>query len=124
MMHNEKKSKSTLIIWSVLVLEVILLFTFAIILSNIHSSALNNMPQQTAQVEAVKKYINKNGSTSKQYRICFKFKDSMEKEFIVDEDAYEIIQENQTGTLFYKAIYPNKKSYERVFIRFEKAPLE
>ena len=121
-MPDEKKYDTGLILGLVLAAEILLLFAFAAILSNINKNALNIMPEQTAQVEAVKKYVNENGIRSEKYRVCFRFKDGVEKIFITDYESYKNIRENQKGTLYYKEIQPNTGEYDRVFIRFEKEP--
>ena len=101
-MSGEKKSKSTLIIWLAFAAEIVgIIIVFAIII-NVEKSGLKAMPEQTAQVEVVKKDIY--GIKIKPYDYCvqFKFKDGREKLFIIDRETYETIQENDTGTLFYK----------------------
>jgi len=123
MMPYEKKSKAGLILGLAAAAEFILLIVFAIIVSNISGDALNKMPEMTARVEVVDKNIK--GGTPTQYRICFQFKDGTEKIFITDFESYEKIQENQSGTLFYKEVYrsdgTNTNESDRLFIRFEQA---
>jgi len=126
-MPSKKRISGTLIIWLVLSAEVILFFAFAFILTGISGSALNKMPEQTAQVEVVKKSIHRDSVTAKRYRVCFKFKDGMEKIFVVDFEMYETLRENDTGTLFYKEVYRGGRISsvdDRAFVRFEKAPPE
>lgn len=126
MMPYEKKGKAGLILGLVAAAEFILLIVFAMIVSNISHNALNKMPEMTAQVEVVGKHIKGSGSISTEYYVRFRFKDGMEKDFKTDSEWYEILQENQDGTLYYKEDLPNSldSKYSREFVRFEKAPSE
>ena len=126
MMPYEKKSKAGLILGLVAATEFILLIVFAIIVSNISNNALNKMPEMTAQVEVVGKHIKGSGSISTKYYVRFRFKDGMEKDFKTDSEWYEVLQENQNGTLYYKEDLPNTldSEYRREFVGFEKASLE
>ena len=123
MMQYEKKSKAGLVLGLVGAAEFILLIVFAIIVSNISDDALNKMPEMAAQVEVVNTYVKKPGSTLAEYHVRFRFKDGMEKNFEIDAEWYEVLQEGQKGNLFYKEDLTNGtgSEYRREFVRFEKA---
>ena len=125
-MQYEKKSKVGLILGLVAAAEFILLIVFAIIVSNISHDALNKMPEMTAQVEVVNTYVNKPGSTLAEYHVRLRLNDGIEKNFEIDAEWYEVLQEGQKGNLFYKEDLTNGtgSEYRREFVGFEKATPE
>ena len=123
MVQYEKKSKAGLGLGLVAAAEIILLIVYMLVVFNIREGAFSKMPEMTAQVEVVDKHIKGGEITTTQYYVRFQFKDGMEKEFSIDLEWYEMLQENQNGTLYYKEDLPNTLDSEfgRVFVRFEKA---
>lgn len=113
-MRKRANKKSNIILWWALLADLILFVGLAVIFGVSSDSTLDKVPEQKAQVTIVRKEENKYHNY-----VYFQFKDGVEMEFDVEKEDYESLQENQSGTLIYRSIYPSNLTSEREFIRFE-----